>query len=668
MKENILKVNEKIDKYKKYLTSHKVVKTSLLKIVRTESIYNDINDTVDRVNIIITHTYNFFKLYYLYCYNTKKQLPTINKKLMVCIMKTMCKFDTRGRKINKDTELIMKKLKKFYNKEFVNTINKDDKQLIFTGLSQIMEYEAGKIVTCLSNHLKNHFSDMLNRYINIKCDIKDFKDEKDALIFRKKLKKLKLDLLTNTDKCDKIFDKIKNKIRKNIMKNYNYKADPLTFLPLLIKMSIDGEKIMKKKVKKSDMFNIINCFPLRTNITKKYIDIDTVGLIFILMNKNNNEEKESVKKSLTKGEYRKNGNIIKYRDQIWKMYIRTNKSVFKKKGYKFNNMISTDGMACSIHFIRDDLYSKTTKVTVRTIKKPKGYTDDIYVDDLSEKQKEEIKDKKLIGIDPGIEDLIYCTDGNTKIKTKKNRRKVHKTDTYRYSQNQRRFTTKSKKYMKLIDNYKKDIKIGNKSVKEIESESSKYNSNTCIYNNFKEYLIVKNKINYELRSFYNGSIFGRLKWYSYMNRQRSDEEMVNGFKSKFGDSKDVVILMGDFDQRSHIKYKEPTKGKSIRTLFKKRGYKLYLVDEFRTSCKCFINGENAEKFLEKKNPKSYKKNNIICHGLLRSKIYTNKKADDKYVLLNRDFNGAMNILEKGSCIINNEDIPNYLTRTKNSVP
>ena len=35
-----------------------------------------------------------------------------------------------------------------------------------------------------------------------------------------------------------------------------------------------------------------------------------------------------------------------------------------------------------------------------------------------------------------------------------------------------------------------------------------------------------------------------------------------------------------------MKYKEPTKGKGFRTLLKKNGYKVYLVNEFRTSCKC----------------------------------------------------------------------------------
>jgi hypothetical protein len=62
--------------------------------------------------------------------------------------------------------------------------------------------------------------------------------------------------------------------------------------------------------------------------------------------------------------------------------------------------------------------------------------------------------------------------------------------------------------------------------------------------------------------------------------------MINKFKKIFGDTNGIVVCFGDFEQRKHMKYKEPIKGKDIRSLFKKSGYDIYLVDEFRTSCKC----------------------------------------------------------------------------------
>ena len=62
--------------------------------------------------------------------------------------------------------------------------------------------------------------------------------------------------------------------------------------------------------------------------------------------------------------------------------------------------------------------------------------------------------------------------------------------------------------------------------------------------------------------------------------------MLSRFEMKFGTPQEVVICIGDWEQKQHRKFKEPVKGKGFRTLFRKAGYKVYLVDEFRTSKKC----------------------------------------------------------------------------------
>jgi hypothetical protein len=58
---------------------------------------------------------------------------------------------------------------------------------------------------------------------------------------------------------------------------------------------------------------------------------------------------------------------------------------------------------------------------------------------------------------------------------------------------------------------------------------------------------------------------------------------------------------------------EPVKGRSMRRLFKKKGYTVYLVDEFRTSKLLFDNpgidgnGVEMEKFKSVKNPRPYRR-------------------------------------------------------------
>ena len=55
--------------------------------------------------------------------------------------------------------------------------------------------------------------------------------------------------------------------------------------------------------------------------------------------------------------------------------------------------------------------------------------------------------------------------------------------------------------------------------------------------------------------------------------------MLNNFKRVFGNEKDVVACFGDYEQKKQMKFKEATKGKGMRTLFRKAGFQAYLVDE-----------------------------------------------------------------------------------------
>jgi hypothetical protein len=117
-----------------------------------------------------------------------------------------------------------------------------------------------------------------------------------------------------------------------------------------------------------------------------------------------------------------------------------------------------------------------------------------------------------------------------------------------------------------------------------------------------------------------------------------------------------------------MKFKEPTLGKGIRNLFRKNNYKVFLVDEFRTSCKCSnCNGGVCEKFRVRENPRPKPKKNKenpkkeikydemrLIHGLLRCKSGCG--------LWNRDRNGSSNIYKIADNAINNVERPSYLCR------
>ena len=56
--------------------------------------------------------------------------------------------------------------------------------------------------------------------------------------------------------------------------------------------------------------------------------------------------------------------------------------------------------------------------------------------------------------------------------------------------------------------------------------------------------------------------------------------MLAKFNKTFGTPEDVVLCIGDWNQGQYRKFHEPIKGIGFRKLFRRVGYKVYLVDEF----------------------------------------------------------------------------------------
>jgi hypothetical protein len=183
-------------------------------------------------------------------------------------------------------------------------------------------------------------------------------------------------------------------------------------------------------------------------------------------------------------------------------------------------MISTDGVGVSILFLRKDLVNKPLP------KSKKNTSKELYIDEL--KNYTDLQDKKIVGVDSGKEDLIYCVDGASKHAT-----------TFRYSQDQRRKETKMKKYKNIILAMKNN-KIQDKTIIDYETELSHYNKKTLDITKFKEYLQEKNRINHFLFGFYKKELFRKLKFGKYINIKRNEQKMINNFKKTFGKPEEVV--------------------------------------------------------------------------------------------------------------------------------
>ena len=200
----------------------------------------------------------------------------------------------------------------------------------------------------------------------------------------------------------------------------------------------------------------------------------------------------------------------------------------------------------------DIIYEEQKKLVIARFKTLNPDSKIMLGEEKEEVTVKELIDHMVVGIDPGKDNLLFCTNGVTKIINGK-----RKMTTFRYTQNQVRKETKRKKYLKIIEKTKKKI------VKKIEERLTKYISKTCIYKKAKEYINEKNNVNKLLNSFYEKHLYRKLKWYAFINKQRSESRMINKFKKIFGSPKDVIVCIGNWGEKKQMRNMEPTKGKSF---------------------------------------------------------------------------------------------------------
>ncbi len=693
MKDSKPKVKEKIkdDNIIKF-DYIKTNKDNIMNVIKYPADINIVNDIVVKVNKIVIHTYQFLKLYLLHLYNNKKDFPLINEDFIgyIFMVLTVRKCGSGGYTVDTMPKEL-KELTKFYNEQYKPlTIN--DEVIYYDKLNYVLAYEAIDIEKNINVNISEHFIQHLNKFINISLKVKEHrdkitKDNKDIKIrkekhkeFYQEINKIKNDLtsfneLTSDAKYHKwileqrklIFG-TKTDFEENSI-HYDLKAHPQDYLKSMFYICSELEKIynqIKKdneskeddnKIKQVRLFNVI---PLRTNIISKNITLDSCSLISNFLDKSLktiDKEKNKIKIK-DNGEKIKNSEIYKNRDIggnvhnidnynykqnnnqkiLWDNFFRTNQRVFKKNKYQFNNMIKTDGISVSILFVRVD--EKGNLVKKEKGKKYKEQLDCEYIEKI--KFTDELKNKKIVSIDPNMADLLFCgsKDKNGNLQT------------FRYTQNQRRLETRTKKYMKITEKVNSETKINNQTIKQIESTLSILNSKTVNFDEFKKYIKEKNKVNNILYDHYQQDFFRKFKLNKYINMQKSEAKMIDNFKNKFGEPDKIIIAFGDHDKGSNnMKGLEPVICKKFRRIFKNAGFQVNLINEFNTSKLCSCCHHELDKFLIRTSnkPRDKKKNKkVLVNGLLKHTV-SNPEGELNNLqtcsmIHNRDKNAVQNML------------------------
>jgi len=592
--------------------------------LKKEDIKNILNDTCFRTNQIVIHTYQFLRLWILNKYHAKLDIPIITEELIKMVMNILTTKDNRGNKPTDENLKLLNSFNKFYE-EYYKNLNYENK-INASYLSQIINSMATDILTNIENNIKMHFFKYINRFVNssfkkINNDLLEKAKEGTKTELRKQLNKdiyeIKQDLINNTLKSNEKYHKWINSHRDNIFyKDFinSYEFDiqnsPQRYLKSMIYMCLEIEKLETKS---------FQFFPLRTDIIQKFTPIDTKTLIELFIKKDKKKYLDDVEA---------------YKEPIWSMLFNIEDSIFKQSNYIFDYKIYTDGYSVSIQMLlndkvdiekqrkqnmknkRKDNKEKTKDMTeeqktefkkksdeekkkqeqayklklkeqkdkekeafkklskkeqkkildkrkeeIREAKILNG-TDFLYLEDLNDKQLEELKNSDWEVVDPGVNTLLQIKGKNGK--------------KYRYTNRKHAKLTKRLKYQRLIQNYKNKNDIS-----KVENELTKYNSKTCNFDKFKEFIKNKNKINGMLFEKYNKEIFRKYKWYGYLNRKHTETKMIKEIKNTFG--KDSIILFGDFSFKTNChKGNISTPNNRLKRLIGKQ-MKVYNLDEFRTS-------------------------------------------------------------------------------------
>ena len=605
----------------------------------SQNIFNTIQDAVYRTNYITTKTSLLLRLWCLDKYHNGIDIPFINENTIKMCMKSLI-LASSGPKPKNNNLLLLNEFKNLHNFTLEDGVN----------LSSILNYYAITILTSIETNIKTHFFDYVNRFINSYFKV-FYKDEITNTEFKKQLFKdlyvVKNDILNGTLKANVKFHNWINEYRFKIVPeefeiNYYYdvKATPQKYLKYMIFMNIELEKIEGK---------MYQFFPLQSSIIPNHIQIDTKSVIELLVDKGKKEYLD---------------NIEVNKEFLWDKFFNITQKI---KDYKFDNTIITDGYATSLRFIHNDYIEgekikkekmkkgrKDAKEMTEEYKEQKKLDKKILQDEKKELNKLKQKDKpkkiekiqefsyiddvekvdlegKHIFIDPGKRSLFTMMNDDGRF--------------YSYTNKQRVNETKRLKYQNILKKYRDELEITSK-----ENELSLYNSKSCNINKYREFITKKINTNEVLYKLYQNNKFRQYKWYAFINKKRTEDNMLNKIEKTY--TKDSIIIIGDWSIGKQMKNFISTPNLSLKRKLQER-FKVYNIDEYRTSCLNYKTEELSKNlYLPDKRNKERKMHSILTY----------KMENKRNGCINRDKNGCKNIQKVFNYYIEYDERPERYKR------
>lgn len=559
-----------------------------------------VNNLVFEINNLVIHVYQFIRLFVLYSFSNNLVFPVIDETFFSYCFKTLGSRDNRGAKCQ-NIELL-DNLETFYVNEYQPLLNHEKTNL--KNMSYLLPYLTTQVYTSLHNNIQERFIQHFLRFVN-KTTEEITKDK--AELF--KFKKYVLELNATDDKfSDWVNLHLPNVLPENIEKSvyYDVKVKPFNYLKGMLYMN---------SILENNRIKLFQPLPLRNNIIPKHIIIDTASLISLFCPEKDSEGNKIKKSDLL-------NKIKANQKEVWCNFLNFKNKIFKNKHYQFHNQIQTDGISCCLLFIRKDLKDKKWGSKLPVVEEQEFYN----IEDLSDEQLDFLKDRNIVGCDPGKRSLVYMMD--------KNKNKLQ------FTAPQRRKESTATCNQRILQKEKKKCKINEK-----EAAFSSENSKSVSYNKFKEYLVKKDKLNKETLEFYQRDVWRKMKFRQYSYGKKSIDTFLNKIQETFGEN--ILIAYGNWSRDTQMKHFMPTMNKGLRKLIHKR-FDTITINECNTSKKCCDCFNDLANYKNEKGEKLHRL--LVCNECVSGE-------HKRTVFRTRDANSATNIMNLAKTWIEKQERP-----------
>src|SRR5579859_6844018 len=218
----------------------------------------------------------------------------------------------------------------------------------------------------------------------------------------------------------------------------------------------------------------------------------------------------------------------------------------------------------------------------------------------------------IVFVDPNLRDTLYFMHINS---SRNNQQILHYT-----SMSRRRHlgtniaSDRRERFIKHQDNVDE--------IRAVEQQLTQTNSHSTSTTDFDHYVSVRGKTMNVLGPLSENAIFRRIRWWTSIGKQRDFSLLGNLVCHKFGSN--PLIIMGDKSAQTAAHFHAPTQGIRLRYQLYRLGFRVLLLDEYRTSSSCpDCQGNTTRTNIKRVNPRPWQcqlRAETFVHGLLESRV------------------------------------------------